>query len=82
MNYNLSEMVRNAAVEQYQSENRGSAILNPAEVQTKINEIEQQIRSDKSWLTLVKKKAKERKISLKEMIHIDAEWTYEQNNKK
>jgi hypothetical protein len=77
---NLADMVHRLVVEQY-DQRKGQSTNKPEDVELKIKKIELQIRSDKDWLNLVKKKAKERKISLDEMIHIDAKWTYEQYNK-
>jgi hypothetical protein len=77
----LNEMVSRWVADQYNHKHNGQSTISPSEIEAKIKQIEIQIRSDKDWLNLVKTKAKERKISLDEMIHIDAKWTYEQYNK-
>jgi hypothetical protein len=79
----LAQMIKQKALEQLQTEN---GELKPAKANTEaiaekqaaIKEIEKKIRADKNWLLLVKNKARDRHITLEEMIHIDAEWSYNQ----
>lgn len=53
-----------------------------AERETKIKEYERLIRSDEKWLSAVKIKAGERKVSLDEMIRLDAEYMADEELKK
>lgn len=83
----LAQLISRKAAEQYDAEHsaKPTSEVKPGTPQDKMAAIKankKKIRSDKNWMLSIKKKADERHITVDEMIKIDAEWMYEQDQKK
>jgi hypothetical protein len=87
LNITPAQLISQKAAEQYDAEHsaKPTSEVKPGTPHDKIATIkanEKKIRSDKNWMQSIKKKAYERHITVDEMIKIDAEWMYEQDQKK